>query len=339
MFVPTVRAEANSAARSVSINGPVSIAFDNNGNLLVAERNGLRVQRIDLQTGNITTVAGNGTHCCFQEGQNAASSSLHSPIAVAADGRGNIYIADTLARIFRVDAKSGIMTTVVRQKLESHNGSDPGTAPSFDNAEELQGITTSGDTLYAVGSLGHIYRIQADGITIVPVIDKTVTPSTRNVSFSPGYSAMASDSAGNLFLADIQNCSIDRVNIHSNEFSRLAGNGECKSSGDGGLAILAGVDHPTSIAVDARGNIYFNDRAPSCVRRIDAQTGIIESLPGTCEFRSGKPQSPSGLSVDSGGNLYFSLWGSNLVRRLDAGSGVVSTVAGNGLPHRREQLQ
>ncbi len=88
--------------------------------------------------------------------------------------------------------------------------------------------------------------------------------------------------------------------------------------------------------MDAQDNVYFADRSPSCVRRIDGKTSEIRSVPRTCEVKPGYEGGPSGLALDSQGNLYFTLWGSNLVRRLDRLTGSVTTVGGNGLPDRRD---
>jgi len=329
-------------ALAASINGPGGVAVDGDGNLFVVERNGFRIRRVDVRTGTISTVAGNGKQCCFKEGSPADSSSLRYPVSVALDSRRNIYVADTLASIRRVDAKTGFMTTIVREGPASYR-SNPGKAPSFEDSEQIEGVAINPDdpkgVLYAIGGLGHLYRIYDTSIAIVPIADRSVSIHDPHVVSSIDPVGVAVDTVGNLFIADYKNCRIHRIEAGSNVISTIAGNGVCKSSGDGGPATSATVDHPVAIAVDGTGNLYFTDDAPSCVRRIDAQTGIVSAIPGTCEIRNGQQRGPSGLAVDSRGNLYFTLWVSNLVKKLDAMTGVVTTVAGNGLPNRRDQIQ
>src|SRR5258708_2251805 len=305
------------SALAASINGPGGIAIDGNGNLLVVERNGLRIRKINVRTGIINTAAGNGKRCCFEESKPANFSSLHYPISIAVDAHQNVYLADTVARIQRVDAKTGLMTTIVRERLTSH-GFDPGDAPSFADSEQIEGLAINSDgVLYAVGGLGHIYRINDTSITIVPVVDRSVSVLNPQVVPFTDPVGLAIGSDGTLFIADYQNCRIRRVEAGSNVISTISGNGSCKSSGDGGLAISATVDHPVAVAVDAQDNVYFADRSPSCVRRIDGKTSEIRSVPRTCEVKPGYEGGPSGLALHSQGNLYFTLCGSNLVRRVD----------------------
>ena len=139
---------------------------------------------------------------------------------------------------------------------------------------------------------------------------------------------------GNLFIAGYASCRIHRMDYVSKKISTIAGSGECTSSGDGREARIATVNYPIAVAVDADENIYFSDSSPSCVRRIDAKTRLIRSIPVTCDVKLGS--APSGLAVDRQGNLYFALWASNMVRRVDALTGTVTTEAGSGLPKRTD---
>src|SRR5262249_21594476 len=91
------------------------------GSLFLADGLDQRIRRVDLNTGGIATVAGNG----FQnpgnpffggyggDGGPATSAELNHPTGVATDGVGNLFIADTFnSRVRRVDAVTGIITTV-----------------------------------------------------------------------------------------------------------------------------------------------------------------------------------------------------------------------------------
>ncbi|MEM1121236.1 MAG: hypothetical protein AAGJ18_12365 [Bacteroidota bacterium] len=90
-----------------------SISFDAVGNAYIGDKNNNRVRRIDQATSIITTVAGNGIAGIEGEGQLATEAQLDSPTDVAFDEAGNMYIVDQLnSRICRVDAETGILTTI-----------------------------------------------------------------------------------------------------------------------------------------------------------------------------------------------------------------------------------
>jgi len=91
---------------------PMDVAVDQNGNVFLVLLGG-RVQRFDVLTGTITTVAGNGEWGFSGDGGPATGASLHRPEGIALDKSGNLYISDTgNNRIRRVNLKTGIITTI-----------------------------------------------------------------------------------------------------------------------------------------------------------------------------------------------------------------------------------
>jgi sugar lactone lactonase YvrE len=91
------------------------VTVDSAGDLYIADRNNNRVRKVDTGTGEIRTVAGNGTAGWFFSGGPAIHASLDHPSGVAADSEGNFYIADLLdndiSRIHMVSS-AGIITTI-----------------------------------------------------------------------------------------------------------------------------------------------------------------------------------------------------------------------------------
>lgn len=98
-------------ATNAQLNDPRGVAVDGEGIVFIADYNNRRIRRVSPD-GIITTVAGNGT-CCFSgDGGSATSAQLQTPFRVAADGAGNLFIADLYGGRVRKVSPAGIISTV-----------------------------------------------------------------------------------------------------------------------------------------------------------------------------------------------------------------------------------
>ncbi|MBI4349989.1 MAG: hypothetical protein HY550_00990 [Elusimicrobia bacterium] len=117
---------------------------------------------------------------------------------------------------------------------------------------------------------------------------------------------------------------------------RLSGGGY---SPDGIPAVGMLLNSPAGVAADNGGNIYLSDTLNNRIRKVDAASGLINTVAGngTAGYAGdGGPAAaaalnkPRGLSLDRSGNIYFADTGNNRVRRVDAATGMITTIAGNG---------
>jgi sugar lactone lactonase YvrE len=154
--------------------------------------------------------------------------------------------------------------------------------------------------------------------------------------YSP--SGVATDGAGNLYIADAGNNVIRKV-TPAGIISTFAGNGGQAYSGDGGLATSASLFYPTGVATDASGNVYIADYQNNVVRRVNS-AGTISTIAGNGNgdytgdggpATSAALQLPGGVAIDSAGNLYIADTANSVVRTVTP-SGVISTFAGGGDP-------
>jgi hypothetical protein len=99
-------------ATSAKINGPYTIAIDKVNNLYITEENGNRVRKVTAATGNISTVAGNGTTGFSGDGGLATSAEFNVPFSIAVDNAGNLYIDDTNNFRIRVVAQTQTTPTI-----------------------------------------------------------------------------------------------------------------------------------------------------------------------------------------------------------------------------------
>jgi trimeric autotransporter adhesin len=148
---------------------------------------------------------------------------------------------------------------------------------------------------------------------------------------------VAVDSAGNLYIAELNNNRIRRVS--NGVITTVAGNGTPGFSGDNGPATGAELAGPEGVAVDSAGNLYIADTGNSRIRRVS--NGVITTVAGNgcgsngCGFSgdngpatSAELTNAEGIAVDSAGNLYIADTYNQRIRRVS--NGVITTVAGNG---------
>ncbi|MCA9101928.1 MAG: hypothetical protein KDA63_12285 [Planctomycetales bacterium] len=146
------------------------------------------------------------------------------------------------------------------------------------------------------------------------------------------------DADGNMFFVEMQNHLVRRVDAQTGRISTVAGTGEAGFSGDGGPATAAQFDHPHSIALDEAGGLYIADIGNHRIRRVDLDSGTIETiagndqrtLPADGQIARGNPMlGPRSLAID-GRELWIALREGHSVWRMNLDRGVLQRVAGTG---------
>ncbi|UTJ06117.1 Ig-like domain-containing protein [Arcobacter roscoffensis] len=147
------------------------------------------------------------------------------------------------------------------------------------------------------------------------------------------------DSSGNIYVVDTANHAIRKVDANTGIITTIAGTlGISGTSGDGELAINAKLNFPMEIDIDSNGNIYIADKGNHAIRKIDINTGIINTVAGTFGERgssgdggsalSAKLTAPTGLIVDDIGNIYIADSNNHVIRKVTVNTGTISTIAG-----------
>src|SRR5439155_1734201 len=334
-------------ATAAQLSLPYGVALDAAGNLFSADWDNARIRRVDAGTGTITTVAGTGTYGFSGDGGPATAAELGAPTGVALDAAGNLFIADWgNARIRRVDAATATITTVAGTGTHGFSG-DGGPA----TVAELylpSGVVLDGAGNLFIADLGNarIRRVDAATATITTVAGNGTVgfggdggPATAAELWAPN--GVALDAAGDLFIADVGNARIRRVDAATATITTVAGNGTVGFGGDGGPATAAELMGPSGVALDGAGNLFIADRGNVRIRRVDAGTGTITTVAGDGTVRTvgdGGPATPAqlngphGSALDGAGNLFIADWGQGLIRRVDAGTGTITTVTQGSRP-------
>src|SRR5262249_54250955 len=101
------------AAAKAKFGGVYCVALDPKGEqMYLADLDNLRIRAIDMKTGTVRTVAGNGKKGVPEDGAEATKAPLVDPRAVAVDGKGNVYILERSGHALRVVDSSGKIRTV-----------------------------------------------------------------------------------------------------------------------------------------------------------------------------------------------------------------------------------
>jgi len=210
-----------------------------------------------------------------------------------------------------------------------------GTAASFNEPAGL--ATDAGGNVYVADSGNNtIRKITPQGA--VSTLAGTAgsygsADATGPVASFKTPSGVATDAAGNVYVADTANSTIRKITPQG-AVSTLAGTAGVLGSADGQGA-AASFRNPYGLATDSAGNVYVADTGNNTVRKISAG-GLVSTLagtPGTAGIANGQGAAasfngPSGITVDAAGNVLVADYFSNTIRKITAG-GLVSTLAGS----------
>ena len=324
------------AATSAEIGLVYGLAFDPSGNLYLTDIENDVVRKV-ASSGNITTVAGNGTFGYAGDGGPATSAELREPFGVAADASGNVYIADTYSyRVRRVSA-SGTIATVAGTGNCCYGGDGGAATSALLSVPDGLALDSSGNLYIADSGNNRIRKVSSGG-----TISTIAGTSSQGYSGDGGPAAaarlftpvgVAVDNGGNLRISDSGNARIRSVTA-SGTIATLVGG----ALGDGGLGIFGYLNQPAGVARDNAGNTWIADTNNNRVRQVSA-SGAIATVVGTGAAGFGGDggaaagallNAPRGLALDTSGNLYIADTNNYRVRKVTP-AGTITTVAGNGV--------
>jgi sugar lactone lactonase YvrE len=201
-------------AVSAELNQPTDVAVDSAGNIYIADNQNFCIRRVDAD-GVITTVAGNGTQGYGGDGGPATGAELDYPTGVAVDSFGALYITDARNNRIRKVDRNGIITTVAGNGTQGYGG-DGGLATSAElNYPAGMAFDASGDLYLTDEGNSRIRRVDANGVITTVAGNGTQGyggdggPATGAELNFPAD--LAFDASGNLYIADIKNNRIRKV--------------------------------------------------------------------------------------------------------------------------------
>ena len=255
------------AATSATLNSPEGIAVDAAGDLFIADTNNDAVREVIAATGNIATIAGDGTGAPGFSGDGALAihAKLNAPSGVALDYAGNLYVADSGNNRVRVVNTSGNINTYAGNGTPAYLG-DGGAATAAELYSPLGVACDPAGNVYIADARNYVVRkVNAVSLTI-----STIAGANADDTYTDGKS----------------------------DFSY--GNGQ---SGDaftgGGIATGAGIYAPYGVAVDASGNLLVAEYFDHLVRKVSANSATLFFTP---ELWTNQVSSPQNQTIENDGN-------------------------------------
>jgi len=255
--------------------GAVGLAADGAGNVFIADYDLGQIRKVAAD-GTIKVIAG-GTNRDAADGRGqTANVPLSRPQGLAVDSEGDLYIAETGKGRIRKLLRDGTLTTVVNNSRGGALAVDSHGNLYIADRSRVYKWTPGGQLTAIAGKAGIIRYSGENGPASGATFDAW---------------SLVADLEGALYIADHTNARILKI-TGDGKISSIAGQHSRGFSRDGGPATDAELGQPTSVAVDANGNVYFADfwdvnpstNGFSCdslvIRKISAQDGKITTLVG-----------------------------------------------------------
>ena len=334
-------------ATSAYLNSPEGLALDPiTQDLYIADKNNNVIRKVDRHTNIITTVAGNGSSGNSGDGGIATAAKLHSPVGIAVDVSGNLYIADANNFCIRLVDSRGTITTFAGQNGSSGSATD-GVSATATKFKRPNGV--------AIDVAGNVYVTDYDDNSLW-MVDNTSSHIITKIASGPiGY--------------NIHGLAIDQQHSNTLYFS-ATDNTIIKIPGSAGAGatsyyswtttdIFAGFSglqgysptltipsstllwNPSGIAIDnsasGSGNVYFADNGNERIREYNSISGTLNynliftvggdgsaGYAGNCSsattsevnLTTGSGYDVSGIVIDKDGNVFFSDRSNNVVRMI-----------------------
>ncbi|MFZ0319755.1 MAG: hypothetical protein WAL56_11565 [Candidatus Sulfotelmatobacter sp.] len=271
-------------AFNAELREPTGVALNTSGNVYIADDFNYRIRKITVSTGDISTVAGDGTAGYSGDGGAATGAELNYPLGLAVDTSGNIYIADLInCRVRKVTVSTGIITTVAGNGKCGYSG-DGGAATSAELANpSTVAVDKSGNIYIADENNNRVRKVTVSTGIITTVAGNGIAgysgdggPATSAEMDDP--TAVAVDSSANIYITDTVNQRIRKVTVSTGIITTVAGNGTAGYSGDGGPATSAELYEPLGIATDSSNNFYIVDFDNCRICEVTVSNGIINTV-------------------------------------------------------------
>ena len=292
----------------------------------------------------ITTFAGTGLAGYSGDNGSAGKAQLKNAYGITRGPDGALYICDMDNHRIRKVSRDGNITTVAGTGKRGYSG-DGGPALQAELNEPYEVRFDKAGDMFFVEMRNHIVR-RVDGRT--KFISTVAGSGKEGFSGDGGLATKAElrqphsiqfDGRGYLYICDIGNNRIRKMDLSTGIISTFAGTGERLSTPDGAKLANAPLNGPRAIDFDKDGNMWLALREGNAIYRLDLEAGTIHHVAGTGQkgftgngglAKQATFSGPKGISVAPDGKVYFADTESHSIRMIDVIKGTIELVAGTG---------
>lgn len=318
---------------SALFNGPTGVAYLN-GYLYVADKNNHTIRRINVNTQEVTTVAGLASTAGHTDGIGSAAR-FNQPHSLTTDGT-YLYISSETHTIRRLDPSNFSVTTLAGVGGTSGTANGIGTAARFNKPA---GLSTDGTFLYIADSTNHTIRMLELSTNTVTTIAGTAAASGSAdgvgaaARFSTPYSV--THNSGTLYIADRDNNTLRAMNLSTSQVTTYLGDASGTDDYVRGTFANSRFWLVRSVVIIGT-TMYLVDYNP-VITKIDMVSQTTEDLIGVTKNRTWSSLDGTGTNarfnfidqmISDGTYIYIPDVSGHAIRRLSIATGVVDTIAG-----------
>ena len=266
----------NGPATRATLNEPYELRFDKAGDLFVVERMNHTIRKIDMKTGVISTLAGNGKPGYAGDGGPAKNAQFNQPHAIQFDPAGHLYVCDILNhRVRHIDPTTGQITTWAGtgEKKPTPDGAPLRNTPL--HGPRALDFAPDGTAYLALREGNKIFRIDPNTQTLHHLAGTGKQGFTgndgpaREATLSGPKGLALSPSGQHLHLADTESHTIRTIDLTTGTIRVTAGTGR-KGDGPDGQPLSCKLARPHGVFCDADGALYIGDSENHRVRKVTA---------------------------------------------------------------------
>jgi streptogramin lyase len=297
------------------------------------------------EAATISTFAGNGTKGFSGDGGPAAAAQLSDPNGIARGPDGALYICDTMNHRVRRVTRDGKIATVAGNGEKGFSGDGgPATAAKLNEPYEVR-FDRAGNVCW-VERLNHAVRKLDVKTGIITTVAGSGTsgfsgdggPATKAQLSEPH--SLGFDRAGDLYIADVRNNRVRKVDMKTGIITTLVGNGKREPTPDGAkLDATTPVAGPRALDFGSDGSLWLALREGNAIYRLDLTHGTIHLVAGTGTkgfsgdggaAKSATLNGPKGVAIGPKGDVYIADTENHAIRVIDPVAGIIRMVAGTG---------